>query len=36
MEKQRYLEKIAARFEVQPVVRLLCPRQYGKTTLARM
>ncbi len=36
MERQRYLEKIASRFEVQPVVALLGPRQCGKTTLARM
>ncbi len=36
MERQRYLEKTASRFEVQPVVALLGPRQCGKTTLARM
>ena len=36
MERDRYLSKIAARFEVQPVVALLGPRQCGKTTLARM
>ena len=36
MRRDRYLSKIAARFEVQPVVALLGPRQCGKTTLARM
>jgi len=36
MERDRYLSKIAARFEVQPAVALLGPRQCGKTTLARM
>lgn len=36
MERYRYLSQIAARFEVQPVVALLGPRQCGKTTLARM
>jgi len=36
MEREQYLANIAARFEVQPVVALLGPRQCGKTTLARM
>lgn len=36
MNRDRYLSKIKARFEVQPVVALLGPRQCGKTTLARM
>lgn len=36
MEREQYLAKIAARFEIQPVVALLGPRQCGKTTLARM
>ena len=36
MNRDRYLAKIAARFEIQPVVTLLGPRQCGKTTLARM
>ena len=35
MNRDRYLAKIAARFEIQPVVTLLGPRQCGKTTLAR-
>ena len=36
MRREHYLSKIAARFEVEPVVALLGPRQCGKTTLARM
>ena len=36
MERSRYLSHIASRFEFQPVVALLGPRQCGKTTLARL
>lgn len=36
MKRDRYLAKISGRFEIQPVVALLGPRQCGKTTLARM
>jgi predicted AAA+ superfamily ATPase len=36
MNRDRFLSSIAARFEIQPVVALLGPRQCGKTTLARM
>jgi len=36
MDRPNYLSRIAARFEVQPIVALLGPRQCGKTTLARM
>lgn len=36
MKRDRYVSKIAARFEFYPVVALLGPRQCGKTTLARM
>jgi len=36
MKRDHYLLRIAARFEVAPVVALLGPRQCGKTTLARM
>jgi predicted AAA+ superfamily ATPase len=36
MDRPNYLHRIAARFEVQPIVALLGPRQCGKTTLARM
>lgn len=36
LKRDKYLATIASRFEVQPVVALLGPRQCGKTTLARM
>ena len=36
MERNHFLQEVAARFGVSPVVALLGPRQCGKTTLARM
>jgi predicted AAA+ superfamily ATPase len=35
MKRRQFLDRIRARFEVNPVVALLGPRQAGKTTLAR-
>ena len=36
MERNDYLAAIEQAFAVHPVVAILGPRQYGKTTLARM
>ena len=36
MHRPDFLQRIAAQFEIHPVVALLGPRQCGKTTLARL